>query len=1041
MDDAATRPIVWVCGAPGSGKTTLAASYLEARRLPHLWYQCDAGDADPATLLHYLRTAAQQVAGAAAGGLPRFTSEPHQDLARFARGFFRDLFAALPRPCAIAFDNFHELESSADALAAFAQGLEEVPEQVTVIAVSRAEPPPQFARLVVSGRIARLDETELRCTVEEAEAILGPVSTEQPTLARIQRQCDGWVAALVLMREHLRRRGATFDDSLGGGKEAIFHYFAGEIFHSARPENQRLLMLTAIPPSITVEDAVALTGDDEAPRLLEYLYRHHLFTDRRRGDTLSYQYHALFREFLLDQLGERIPLAERRAAMAKAAHGLAARGQQSEALALFREAGEWEAMRTLIRAHALEWARQGRGQALSDWVDALPAEVRKRDPWLVYWAGRAWVFVHPARGRPAVEAAFEAFRAADDVRGEALALSTIVTSYYYEWASFAPLDRWRPALERLVDRTSGAPLDPESELRVLAALLIVLLLRDAQNEKLPQCARRLDELIDAQSDANLRVMAASVLFNYVNWNTRGEAAPSLVARIEPILAKPEVTPLMQVWWRTNVSFWHFHSGRYVEATKVITEARAIAEHFGLEAHLVDIDHAEASALINKGEHQAAKPILDAMERRLSPLRRMQWPFYHHLRSVLEQRLGRAASAAHHAERAVALVRELDIPSQQMPHFLARLAQARAALGERDAAMQAIDEAIARATPVDRPTFEQRRITLQIEADLAAGEMDRAAAGLAIVFGDLRARGDYVFMRSRPDLAARFANLALERDIETGFVRALIERDKLVAPPDACTAWPFRLRLRVLNGFELARDGEPVRFSGKTQQRPLDLLKLAIALGGSGVDAEHVMGVLWPDADGAAAKNSFDSTLSRLRKLLDVEDAIELTSSKLSLARALVWTDVWALDAAIEHAREAVESGRTKALLERAAQRLVDAYPGPLLATEEAAWVARPREALRARVVRTLTSIGERLEREGDWVSAIAVYRRGLEADNLSEAFYRGLMRSLAATGDHAEALNVFRRCRELLSIVLGMAPSAETNRLHQEIVAASRRPA
>jgi DNA-binding SARP family transcriptional activator len=49
------------------------------------------------------------------------------------------------------------------------------------------------------------------------------------------------------------------------------------------------------------------------------------------------------------------------------------------------------------------------------------------------------------------------------------------------------------------------------------------------------------------------------------------------------------------------------------------------------------------------------------------------------------------------------------------------------------------------------------------------------------------------------------------------------------------------------------------------------------------------------------------------------------------------------------------------------------------------------------------------------------------------------MRSLAATGDHAEALNAFRRCRELLSIVLGIKPSAETDRLHREIVAGQPR--
>src|SRR5262249_38089149 len=158
-----------------------------------------------------------------------------------------------------------------------------------------------------------------------------------------------------------------------------------------------------------------------------------------RGEQLSYHYHALFREFLAEELGKRLPESERRAARARAGYLLAARGQQSEALALFRDAGEWEAMRLLIHAHALEWARQGRSQALSDWVEALPPEVRESDPWLTYWFGRAWIFVEPQRGRPPIERAYEAFHAAGDVRGEALALSAMVNSYYYEWASFGAL--------------------------------------------------------------------------------------------------------------------------------------------------------------------------------------------------------------------------------------------------------------------------------------------------------------------------------------------------------------------------------------------------------------------------------------------------------------------------------------------------------------------------------------------------------------------------------------------------------------------------
>ena len=1034
IDEAAKRPIVWLCAPPGSGKSTLIASFLEARNLQYVWYQADMGDTDPATFVHYMRTAAQQVAGKAAAALPAFTPEPQQDLARFARSFFRDFFSVLPNPCAVVFDNFQEMRAAPEGRAAFAQGLEEIPEGITVIVVSRTDPPPEFARLVASGRIMRIDEEELRCTANEAEAILGNAHLDRQVLQRVQQQSQGWVAALVLVREHLSRRGTMLDESLGEGKQAIFHYFAGEIFGGARAENQRILMLTAIPPSITPSEAVALTANEEAPRLLEYLSRRHLFTDRRRGEQPTYQFHGLFREFLLEELRKRVPSDERRVAAVRAAELLAQRGQVSEALALFRDAGEWEAMRLLIRAHALEWARQGRAQALSDWIEALPSTMRENDAWLEYWSGRAWIFLEPQRGRPRLERAFAAFLADGDVRGQALALSTIVTGYYYEWANFAPLDRWLPEFERLAGGEAVKELDCESELRVRAAWLIALLFRRPGDENLPRCAQRLDELIDGESDLNLRVMAASILFNYFNWTQEGESATGLVARVEPILERPQVTPLMQLWWRTHLSYWHYLNGRYRESTAVIAGARAVAERYGLEVYLFEIDHAEANALVGKGEYAAVKARLEAIERYLPSSRRGDWAYFHHVRSVLQQRLEQFAAAVWDAERALALAREVALPAAQIPHFLLRLAHCRMAAGNVDSGMRALEEAITLSPASERRTFEQLREVLQIDLDIEAGELQRAPERLAAVFAEYRAHRNVMFLRHRSDVAARLANYALMHGIETEFVRTLIERNALVSPSDAGAAWPFRLRVRALGGFELVRDGEPMRFTGKTQQRPLEVLKFVVALGGKDVDSQQLIAALWPDADGAAAKISFDSAVHRLRKLLDIDNALILSAGKLSLERATVWTDLWALDSAIEAAARAVNDGAA-ASLARAARRVLDPYRGPLLGTDEHPWIIKPREALRARFVRTLVNLGEALEKQRDWSTAIDVYRRGLEADNLAESLYRGLMRALIARGDHAEALNAFRRCRELLSIVLGVKPSDETERLYREIAA------
>ena len=49
LDHMRKQTIIRVSGPAGCGKTTLVASYLQARKTSSLWYQIDTGDSDPAT--------------------------------------------------------------------------------------------------------------------------------------------------------------------------------------------------------------------------------------------------------------------------------------------------------------------------------------------------------------------------------------------------------------------------------------------------------------------------------------------------------------------------------------------------------------------------------------------------------------------------------------------------------------------------------------------------------------------------------------------------------------------------------------------------------------------------------------------------------------------------------------------------------------------------------------------------------------------------------------------------------------------------------
>jgi len=58
LDGYLDSPGVWISAPAGSGKTTLAASYLKEKKLPSIWYQMDEGDADTATFFYYMGKAA-----------------------------------------------------------------------------------------------------------------------------------------------------------------------------------------------------------------------------------------------------------------------------------------------------------------------------------------------------------------------------------------------------------------------------------------------------------------------------------------------------------------------------------------------------------------------------------------------------------------------------------------------------------------------------------------------------------------------------------------------------------------------------------------------------------------------------------------------------------------------------------------------------------------------------------------------------------------------------------------------------------------------
>jgi LuxR family maltose regulon positive regulatory protein len=210
--DAARRDgsIVWIAAPAGSGKTTLVASYLQARRLPAAWYRIDAADADAASFFHYLAQTSAPGKRRGADALPAFTAEYLGGLAVFARNWFRRFFARMRRVTLLVLDDYHQLPADSPVHVALREGFAEVPPGVSVIVTSRGEPPPLLTRLRTLESFTLLDREALRLSADECIAVArqrlaGDVPGEA-VLRSLHERTQGWVAGLVLMLERARPR-------------------------------------------------------------------------------------------------------------------------------------------------------------------------------------------------------------------------------------------------------------------------------------------------------------------------------------------------------------------------------------------------------------------------------------------------------------------------------------------------------------------------------------------------------------------------------------------------------------------------------------------------------------------------------------------------------------------------------------------------------------------------------------------------------------------------------------------------------------------
>jgi len=1036
LDDLRQFPVVWIAAPGGAGKTTLVASYLQAKNITPLWYQVDQGDSDIASFFYYLGEGLKQLNRSRKRLLPLLTPDSQFGIPTFSRNFFRKLFEKMKAPGVLVLDNFEWVNDDEAFNQVLLQGLDEIPPGCQVIIIGRALPSAHYAGMFAKEQLVKIGWDELQLTEKESIGVINRLhmtdAYPDKMVALLHKTAQGWVSGLVLLNQFYRSNepfdmGAVASDEAGEHfvQQAFFDYFTCEIFNRLPDDTQKFLLKTVWLSSITVNAARKLTGIYAAKKILADLEQRQIFTVRRGFLKPVYTFHPLFSDFLKTQAQERFSRKELDVLKNKAAQMLLDEKEIEEAASLFGQTHNWQALEQLIHTHAPAYSEQGRFRVLQGWIDQLPAS--QRNAWTIYWHGNIKVMFEPLVAKDYFEESYHLFKTANNVRGTYLSWLGIMDSLFFAHDSCEDVPKWIDELALIRKRHPRYP-SLEIKGRVTFSAFITQLMGCPQRASFDLWRQKAERMQRFIPDASIRCLTGSQLAMYYTFYGQTAKLKVLAKSLIKPAGSSKVMPIARIlaYWVEINKGWV--SGEVVEIESVINAALKISEDSGVYVTQLWLLSAIVMHYLARQNVSAAEKFLEQLQTFVHHAHRGELIHYHYLAGWLAYLKGDLKQAYEHSATACKNIIELHTP------YLELVAHC---------AYSFVLIEMARFEEARQQIEKNRKLAMELKSDsmgvfylgmLAAWaackqqQPERALPHLHEAFAYAR-KVELIGMPWHvPAMLAPLCALALENNIEPDYVRTFIRKNALSIPVDALylSDWPMPVRIYTLGRFSLVVNDEVVAQHNNSYHKPCELLCALIAFGGRDVNDSRLEEALWPEAEGDAAHRALITNLQRLRRLLGIAGAVQYSDGKLTLDARYCWVDIWAF-----------ERGLTVNSL-ASLTRTLSLYQRDFLHSEgDSLWLLPARERLRRKYLQTLEKLGGLLADNGQWQDVIVWYNRGLLIDTAYEAFYQGLMRAHHALGKTSEAVKVYRECQQKLQAELGISPSPQTATLFASLSAYS----
>ena len=1017
---------VWLSSPPGAGKTSLVCDYIDQQSVKTVWYQVDEGDADIPTFFYYLGQAVQKATPRKRSQIPILTPEYSQNITNFTRNFFRTVFARFSDDFIFVFDNYQELGEETELHKLLVIALKELPDNGSIIIISRTHPPAEYSRLRANKQLTVLDWEQLRLSTDEMQEIFESKGIPQKNLHSVMAVTQGWIAGLTLLFEQDQHGETTFlDEHLSEfNPHLLFDYFVSEVFNLADEETQRFLVKTAWFPKMTVEMAVQLSGIKSASHILEKLVDKNFFTHRHGNKEIIYEYHPLFREFLLTESKKLLGEIELNVSKWNAAELLEKNHQIEAAIKLYLQLEDWTKVAEIIKKTASSLLVQGRNFILQEWLSKLPEQQLDDDPWLKYWLAMATIDFAVQVSLPIFEQAFKQFKQQNDVTGSYLAWAGIAQSIRMDFDGNANrLDYWFIQLDELRERYPEFP-SAEIEAEISAVMFTALWWRQPQNKNLYYWRERaLAAASNLPTETKYTIWVNSVLILHLIFSGETAKANKLLNENEPFVTAASAPPSVIIFFHIANILLKWRRGDFESAYMHVDTALKFGESSGYSLEHFQLLALGASVALTAGNMALAKQYIDKHEIVDHGVKGSR---YHYLRAYYELFENNLEAANIHAQQSVEIAEKSGVPFFLSLSYL-ELSCVRFALGQYNDCLKLLKKCQDLAKEIDSGLLICSSTLIDAKFAFETDQYQKGLKKLGIALS---------MARERKYIGANLLSLydytklcveALKASIEVEHVQLIIRNMALIPTEEALSLdnWPWPIRIFCLdNGFEIQKNDQPISTSRKTQKKPLLVIKSLIAFGGQKVPESKIIEALWPDSDGDTGHQALATTLHRLRKLLG-DNIIELKEGHLSLNKDLVWVDAWAF----EHAFRRYDKTDTSSI-----ETALALYKRQFLEEDrDSYWSINLRAKLHHMYLSLIDQLGSIHEQNNSWKQASECYLQGLEIDMMAEQFYQRLMQCYIEMDRAGDAVKTYRQCFHVLNKNLGVEPSNEIKTLLSKI--------